>query len=222
MAPEADDPHWPRETAAAVYHEIIAYLTTARAIILHPARFGAEWSTGARRALNPVAFQLNALAVVGPWLVFWARLVDPNPPATPLWWDIIKSTLPTVGSAVGMSLCHVLVRLMGGARPLRSTLAMVFYISGGPLALLSLASRPLSLLAVVHPNDLRLGLASAAINLAMFVVLVWYQVVTLSALHQISRLRATIATLITWIAYGGLWAWLSFVRPELIHSLLDS
>ena len=31
-----------------------------------------------RHALNPLAFMLNALAVLGPWRVLWARLLDPN------------------------------------------------------------------------------------------------------------------------------------------------
>jgi hypothetical protein len=214
------DPHWIGNAARAVGREIGAYVATAWTVIRAPRRFATEWSNGTRVALNPLAFLLNALAVLGPWRALWARLLDPNPPTTPLWFELGKPVLPVVGNVLGMAVCHALVRLFGGQRPLRTSLAMAFYISGGPLFVLAFLAAPPSLYAFLHRESM-VGFVSAFANLIVFVVFIVYTVITLRAVHRLSRWRVVVAVLVAWILYGGFWAWLSFVRPELVRSMMS-
>jgi hypothetical protein len=217
----SDDPDWTREALTSITHEIIAFLTTARAITLHPARFATEWSNGTRRALNPLAFELNAIAVLGPWVTLWSRIIDPDAPATSLGWELVKASLPIAGHVVAMSVCHGFIRLLGGARRLRSTVAIAFYVSGGPLALGMLATRPISLWSVVHPNSVAISALAGGVNLVAFCVMLAYQIAAQAALHRIARWRAAIAILSLWALWIGFWAWVGKIRPNLIRSLLD-
>jgi Yip1-like protein len=215
------DPHWIGNAARAVGREIAAYAATAWTILRSPRRFATEWSDGTRAALNPLAFLLNALAVLGPWRALWARLLDPNPPTTPLWFEIGKPVLPVVGNIIGMGVCHALMRLFGGRRPLRTSLAMAFYISGGPMFLFGMLASPLTLYAFLHRQSLAVALASAFVNISVFVAFIVYTVITLRAVHRLSRWRTVVAVLVAWILYGGFWGWLSFVRPALVRSMMS-
>jgi hypothetical protein len=219
MASEPD-PRWMVDAARAVGRELGAYVATAWAVIASPRRFALAWSDGTRRALNPLAFLLNALAVLGPWRALWARLLDPNPPTTPLWWELGKPAVRVVSSAVGMALCHALVRLFGGRRPLRTSLAMSLYISGGPLVPMTLVSAPLSLYALVHRHGTA-WLMAVLVNFCLYCLLIGYTVIMLRAVHQLSRWRVVTAVLIGWALFGTLWGWVSRVHPELVRSMMS-
>lgn len=214
------DPHWLRDAARAVAHELRAYFATLFAIATAPRRFATEWAEGRRQALNPLAFQLNALAVLGPWRAVWARLVDPNPPTTPLWFELLKPTLPVIGNAVGVTIIHALVRLFGGKRPLRSSVAMALYISGGPTAVVGFVIAPLVLYGWLHPMT-PVALGSAVGNLTLMALLLVYTVKMLSALHGLPSWRVVIGVVVGWMLVGTFWATVSRVHPEMLRSMLS-
>jgi hypothetical protein len=215
------DPPWMRDAARAVGHELAAFATTVWAILSSPARFADDWAAGRRRALNPLAFLLNALAVVGPWRALWARLVDPNPPTTPLWFELCKPLLPVVVNLSVTMLFHALLRPLGARRPLRSSMAIALYVSGGPLAIVNFLAAPLVLYGYIHRDRPLVAIATALVNLGMLACFLVYLVVMQSSLHKVARWRATVAALLAWTTFGALSAWVSLHHPELMRSLLE-
>lgn len=215
------DPPWPRDAARAVGHEIATFATTLWAILSAPARFADDWASGRRAALNPLAFLLNGLAVIGPWRALWARLLDPNPPTTPLWFELLKPALPVTLSVSVTVLFHLLLLPLGARRPLRSSLAIAMYVSGGPLILLNVAIAPLALYGFIHRDYVTVALASSAANLVLLVVFIGYLIVMQAGAHQLPRWRVAIAVLLAWITFGVLSARLSMHHPELMRSLLE-
>src|SRR3954471_20620249 len=147
------DPSWTTDAARAVGHEVAAYARTVGTIARHPARFAADWSDGRVRALNPLAFLLNALAVLGPWRAAWAHVVDPNRPSTPLWFELMKPAFPVILNVCITSVMHALLLIFGARRPLRSSCAMAMSVSGGPGAVLNLLLAPLMLYGFLHPLE---------------------------------------------------------------------
>ena len=215
------DPPWLRDAVRAVGHELATFADTLWAIVASPARFAADWSAGRRRALNPLAFLLNALAVLGPWHVLWARLVDPNPPTTPLWFELAKPALPVVFHVVVTAGLHLLLKPLGATRPLRSSLGMALYTSGGPLTIMNFAVAPLVLYAFIHRENLALTMASAVANLALLGIFFAYLVVVMASLHKVPRWRVSIAVIVAWGAFGILSARTSMHHPNLMRSLLE-
>ena len=201
------DPPWTRNAVQAVGRELGAFVTTLWAIVSSPARFADEWAAGRRRALNPLAFMLNALAVIGPWRALWARLVDPNPPTTPLWFELAKPALPVVMNVSVTALFHLLLLPLGARRKLRSSLAMALYVSGGPLAVANFLVAPLVLYGFLHRNDPTIATSSVAANLSLLVLFFVYLIVMEASLHRIARWRAIVAALLAWVivrrALGG-------------------
>jgi hypothetical protein len=213
------DPPWLRDAARAVGHEVAGYFATALTIARAPSQFAANWGEGRVRALNPLAFMLNALAVLGPWRALWARLLDPNPPTTPLWFEMAKPVLPVVINVSVTALFHALVRAMGSSRPLRSSLALALYTTGGPLALVNFLAAPVMLAGYLHHTPLVFALWMVA-NLVALAVFFVYLVAMETALHRLGRWRVTLAALVSWTCWAVLSAWLNFHHPELIRSLL--
>ncbi len=214
------DPPWIRDAGRAVGREIGAYVATLRDFSRAPARFAVAWSSGEMAALNPLAFVLNALAVLGPWRATWARLFDPNPKSTPIWFDLAKPALPIVVNVVTTLVFHAIVRILGSKRPLRSSLAMALYVSGGPLAVLNFLLGPIVLYGFVHRLSARAALWSSLANFSLLIILLVYLVAAQAALHRMARWRITIAVLIAWISLGVGSAWLSFHHPEFVRGIL--
>jgi hypothetical protein len=215
------DPSWPRDAARAVGHEIATYARTVRLIMRGPARFAADWSAGRLPALNPLAFLLNALAVLGPWRAVWGRLFDPNPPTTPLWFELSKPIYPVVVNSVMTALAHVIIQPLGGRRPLRSSVAMTLYVSGGPLSVVGFLVAPLSLYGYLHRGSLLITTLTGLLNLTLLVTFFAYLIVMEAALHGISRWRVAFAVLAAWTTWGVFSGWLSFRHPELIRAILE-
>ncbi len=215
------DPPWLRDAARAVGHELAAFATTSWAIVAAPARFADDWASGRRRALNPLAFLLNALAVLGPWRALCTRLIDPNPPTTPLWFELGKPIFPVAMNVTVTALFHLLLKPLGARRPLRSSLAVAMYVSGGPLAIVNFAVAPLVLYGFIHREDLRITLVSSVVNLLMLLLFVVYLVVMQASLHKLPRWRVTIAVVVAWTTFGFLSARTSIHHPELMRSLLE-
>ena len=215
------DPPWLRDAVRAVGRELAAFGTTLWAIVASPARFADDWAAGRRRALNPLAFLLNALAVLGPWRALCARVIDPNPPTTPLWFELGKPIFPVVINISVTALFHLLLKPLGGRRPLRSSLAMAMYVSGGPLSILNFLVSPLVLYGFIHHYHGAVAMASAVANLTLLGVFFFYLIVTESSLHRLPRWRVTIAVVIAWILFGILPARVSIHHPDLMRSFLE-
>jgi len=215
------DPSWPRDAARAVGHEIAAYARAVGQIARSPKRFAVEWSAGRLQALNPLAFLLNALAVLAPWRAIWARVLDPNAPTMPLWLELSKPAYPVVLNVVLTSLAHGLMRLLGGKRPLRSSVAMALYVSGGPLAILNFVFAPISLYGFLHRFDESFTAFGLSANLTLLVCFFGYLIVMEAALHGISRWRVAVALLTaqaTWFATSG---WLIVHHPDILRTFLE-
>jgi hypothetical protein len=216
------DPNWIEDAARAIAREIAAYARAVLTIARHPGRFAAEWSAGRAPALNPLAFLLNAMAVLGPWRALWSRLLDPDRPTTPLWFEAVKPVLPIVLNTTVASLSHALLRLFGGRRPLRSSVAMALYASGGPLAILKLLVTPIGLYGYLHRNSPGVNAMSSATNVVMLFVFIGYLVVMQAALHRLARWRVAIAVLASWATWVAVLEWCNIHRPEIIRTLLEA
>jgi len=215
------DPQWTRDAARAIGHELAMFATTLWAIVSAPARFADDWATGRRHALNPLAFLFNALAVLGPWRALWARLLDPNPPTTPLWFELSKPLYPIVINVTVTGLVHLILKPLGARRPLRSSLAIGMYVSGGPLSLLNFLVGPLMIYGFIHRDDPKVALISAIPNLVLLVIFIVYTIVAQAGLHRLSRWRVALAVLIAWVAFGYLSARTSMHHPEFMRSLME-
>jgi len=215
------DPPWLRDAIRAVGHELAAFLTTLWAILSAPARFADDWASGRRRALNPLAFLFNAVAVLGPWRAFWARLLDPNPPTTPLWFELSKPLYPVVINVSVTALLHLLLRPLGARRPLRSSLAIGMYVSGGPMSLFNFLLGPVMLYGFIHKDNVTVALTTSFANLGLLVIFIVYSILAQAGLHRLPRWRVTIAVLLAWIAFGVFSARTSIHHPELMRSLLE-
>jgi hypothetical protein len=215
------DPPWLRDAIRAVGHELATFATTLWAILASPARFAADWASGRRHALNPLAFLFNALAVLGPWRAAWARILDPNPPTTPLWFELGKPVFPVLMNVTVTALFHLLLKPLGGRRPLRSSLAMAMYVSGGPLAILHFLAAPLVLYGFIHHYHGAFAVTSALANLALLALFFVYLIAMQASLHELPRWRVTVAVLLAWGAFSVLSARVSMHHPELMRGLLE-
>jgi hypothetical protein len=214
------DPSWPSDAARAVGHEMAGYAQTVWRIARAPARFAADWSDGKLAALNPLAFMLNALAVLGPWRALCGRLLDPNPVSPPIWFELLKPVWPVVANCVITALAHALMRPLGARRPLRSSVAMSLYVSGGPLAVVQFLTSPVSLYGYLHRFE-PLGMAATMSNFALLAVFFAYLIVLEAALHRLPRWRAAVAIFAAWAAWGALSGWMSIHHPDVIRVILE-
>ena len=215
------DPPWLRDAIRAVGRELAAFALTLWAILSAPARFADDWVHGRRRALNPLAFLLNALAVLGPWRALWARLLDPSAPTTPLWFELAKPAYPIVVNVSVTALFHLLLRPLGARRPLRSSLAIGMYVTGGPSAIMNFLVGPLMLYGFIHRDNVAVALSMSFANLALLAVFIVYSILAQAGLHRLPRWRVTVAVLVAWTAFGFLAARTTMHHPNLMRSLLE-
>jgi hypothetical protein len=215
-----EHPEWPMAAVRAVVGELAAYVTTALAVITQPARFAAAWASGRTRALNPLAFELNAIALTGVWFTLWSRLLDPNPPSTPLWFTLVKSGIPILLGLLAMAVSHPLLRLLGGRAPLRSTLATALYVGGGPTMLLYLACHPMNMWALLHPGSPP-SYVVPWFYLASLVSSFAYHLPMLAAVHGISRWRTIPGALLPSLMRYLFWWWLGALHPNFYRGYLS-
>ena len=215
------DPPWPGDAVRAVGRELAAFARTLWAMLSAPARFADDWAAGRRRALNPLAFLLNALAVLGPWRALWARLVDPNPLTIPLWFELAKPLYPIVINVSVTALVHLLLKPLGARRPLRSTLAIGMYVSGGPSAIMNFLVGPLMLYGFLHREDARVALPMALANLAMLAVFIVYSILAQAGLHRLRRWRVAVAVLLAWTAFAIVSARITIHHPDVMRSIME-
>lgn len=209
------DPNWPRIAVAALAREVVEYLRTVAEVARAPSRFAAAWASGEREALNPLACLLNALAVLGPWHVLWAGLLDIDE-HTPMWIQLAKPALPVLGACFLAGGAHLVLWLGGTRRPLRTTLGVTLFVQSGPVTVLSLAFRPLS-------DLMMLGRATVIASLASFAVVIVfcvYLVAGLSGALHTTRRRAAFAVISIFVTWMAFWMVLNKLAPHLVRGLI--
>jgi hypothetical protein len=211
----APDPHWPREAVGAILHELRGYARAAWAMARAPARFSAGWARGEVRALNPLACILNALAISGPWRALWVRLLHIDVVA-PLWVDVAKPLLPAVGLTFLGGGAHLILRLFGRVRPLRTTLGITLYVNAGPMTALGFVSRPLAEAALVGRVS-AFGQLASVVALVVFAV---YLVVGLAAAHGVRRRRVVVAVIVIIASWMAVWIAITRLMPGLVKAML--
>src|SRR5207245_10400764 len=117
----AGEPNWIADGARQVRDEIALFLVTLRDFTLRPGRFAAEWADGSRRALNPIAFLLNSLAVVFPYSLIWKHVLGRTTAEAPFWLDLVKPLVYVATNLLVATLCHAFLRLGGRIRRVRSS-----------------------------------------------------------------------------------------------------
>ena len=128
-------PDWVKDGIRQFLDEVRLFLRTVADVTLQPVRFAREWSTGQRRALNPLGFLATAFAVAGPANALFARLVRlPDEPSS-LVRDVLGALTPFIYYLALGALEHGVLRLCGSKRPLRDSCAMALYAGGGPAML---------------------------------------------------------------------------------------
>lgn len=129
---EGESPDWVRDGLRQLADEVRLFLRTVVEFTLHPARFGREWTSGARHALNPLGFLATALAVAGPVNVLFAHLVRSSDEPLSLWREALAAVTPFGYYLALGALQHAVLRAFGSRRRLRDSCAMALYAGGGP------------------------------------------------------------------------------------------
>ncbi|HEY2746807.1 MAG TPA: hypothetical protein VGL86_19395 [Polyangia bacterium] len=207
MASEPD-PRWIREAAGAVAHEFLGWLRALAGVVAAPRRFVAAWADGEIRPLNPLAYSLNTLALAGPATALLVHLAGVEDDVLPLWAQLLKPILPWIYNLLWLLPVHFGLRVLGGKRPLRTTVGASFYV-GGPIHLLRIFTVPLQLLQFLHPHDLHLAIASSLCGIAMFLVYTIYMTAAMAGAHRLARWRAALVVVVFFVLSVFFWAGLT-------------
>ena len=180
--PAVPEPLWVATTWEAAKDEVTSYLRTAWAFGVRPQATARAWAERRFRALNPLAYLLNSLAIIGPWRALWQRIL--HVPESSFTADLTSATAPFVGVLAFGSLHHLLFRILGSKRHVQSSWAMSIYTTGGLPTVLGLVVAPFALKAQ-HAVWLPILLhqAVALVSLVM-------QNAALAGLYGTSRRRA--------------------------------
>lgn len=140
-------PDWMRQALHATLGELRFFFVTLAGFTLHPARFAAEWGSGQRRALNPLAFFATSLALTAPSsYMFHAFLTGMSEGSgAHIRWQIssgiVHDLIPYASAILWAVVSHAVFRVLGSTKPLGATLGVCFYTVGGPFSLFELVQR---------------------------------------------------------------------------------
>jgi hypothetical protein len=218
--PSAAEPDWLGDALRAARAELTLFGKTWLAFARWPRRTTCAWTNGAFRALNPLAYFVNILAIMTPYRLLWARFLGFQSDLPP-WLDLLKPSLPFVATFSQALFAHGLLRLLGSKRRATSTVGALLYASGGWAMIFALVQWPLSLWSMMHPTDLQAAALSGGIGLVSGVVMFAILTVTLAALHGIRRRRALFALISASVVSAALWmvpAWI-LLGPKRIIAL---
>ncbi len=197
------DPDWLGAACLATRHELALFLSTAVAYCRSPSAFSRGWAEGQIRTLNPLGFALQSAAIAGPYRHACSAALGLGTSDAPLWAEVLKALLPAVYSVYLALLCHLALRLGGGRRPFRSTLAISLY-AGAPYLALGLLFYPLLAWFFARPGQaaaIVMGVVGLAIT-ACYVVL-WAH--ALAALHGVRARWPAVALVLGLAAYTLAW-----------------
>jgi hypothetical protein len=121
------EPRWVHELLRAWWREILLFAATAARFACHPRRFGAEWATGRRTAMNPLGFVAASCPILLPLDYGLQALGHASRPDVPLALELARSARPYL-FVVPMTLLTALLFRMGGSRRrLTTTLGILLY-----------------------------------------------------------------------------------------------
>ena len=177
------EPDWVRQSIDNARSEIATYLTTFLALLRGPLAFAERWAAGDSRALNPLAFALNSLAVLGAYAVLMSRLTGVRAPGAPVWIDFARSAVFLTTFALSAPFFQLAARLAGSSARFTSSLALSLYVGAGPGVLSRFFVYPLQDLRVAHrlPSTLPAELA----GLLQIVVVLVYSTRAQRGLHRV-------------------------------------
>jgi hypothetical protein len=212
--PAPREPEWLSETARHVVGEIRLYVRTAWAFARRPRASAAAWANGELKALNPLAFLLNNLTIIGPWHILWQRVL--RTPDVPLWQEALTAAAPFLAVGLTASFLHLFFHLFGSKRRLTSTWAVSIYAGGGLPLICSLVADPLSL-RLKQIGDAVNGQGPAALGShgwttffaytgalwALTGVMHVVQSIALSGLHGMSRRRSFFVLVVAYTVMFG-------------------
>jgi hypothetical protein len=144
-----NEPDWIRQAVASALAEARAFLRTAWAFTRAPATFARRWAEGAMQALNPLAFMATAAAIVGTAKHAALRIIGWSESTEALWSEVLSALAPYAYYVALGAVSHLVLRLGGSRRHLRTTAAVALYAGGGPGALGTLVS--LVIFVIVRP-----------------------------------------------------------------------
>jgi len=122
------EPRWVRDIFIAWIHELRSFFATAAAFIRAPRRFGAEWSTGELRAMNPVGFVLASATALLPLdygvqrTLGWDTRPDVNMAI-----EIARAMRPFAFAILTGIACHVVLKLLRTRGSVAMTVAVFLY-----------------------------------------------------------------------------------------------
>ena len=184
------EPLWLATTWDAAKHEVASYFRTAWAFGTRPQATARAWAERRFQALNPLAYLLNSLAIIGPWHALWQRIL--GLPEGSFTQDLVAAVTPFVGVLAVGSIHHLLFRLLGSKRHIQSSWAISIYSTGGLPTLVSLVATPfaLRLQHLKTPSLLRAHWHEIALLQAFGIVTLVMQNAALSGLYSTTRRRA--------------------------------
>jgi hypothetical protein len=207
------DPQWLRDAWRGFVHEWLSYARTAWRVTRAPGQFMRAWADGDEAALNPLACIVNALAVAAA-ITAGRQLLFHSASNLPSWLELFAPALQIFNSALIASLMHFPLRLLGGRRPWRTSMAATLFVTSGPLLPLYVARNLL-----MEPMSLTQPPANvavlAAVGLLIMGAMATYLVLTLSAAHRLPLWRALVALLIIGLFFALLIAALRALFPAL-------
>lgn len=130
-----ESPNWIREALANAVAELRLFFSTARDFTLHPIRFGAAFTEGRQRAMNPLAFLATSAALLGGLRLLLKTATGAPDENLSLPVQAVDALAPYLHYAALGCVAHAVFRLTGSMRPLRDSLAMALFAGGGPAAL---------------------------------------------------------------------------------------
>ncbi len=202
--PPAREPTWIRDGLRSAREELRLFFATAIALTLHPVRFGAEWAEGRIRTLNPLGYFITSLALFEAPL----PLLFPDADNHSLPTRVLNVLGPYLNYLALGAIGHAVLRLMGSRRGIASSIAMVLFSAGGPVAAVRLILALVVVVVIGSPdsnvNEVGTGL-QVFVGLGVLLELVlFYGLVGLSfrGLHQTSRGRVVLALVAAFVATG--------------------
>ena len=137
--PRTSEPQWVERAWQGAKRELLRFLRTSWAFAAHPRESGRLWAEGRLDTLNPLAYLLNTVAVLGPWRALWQIFLHVQ---SPLWMEALWTLAPFLGVVLTSSFSHLLLSFAGGRRRITSTWAISIYATGGLVSAFQLIATP--------------------------------------------------------------------------------
>jgi hypothetical protein len=204
LPPPVWEPDWVGDAWRAARGELVLFGRTWLAFARAPRRTTCAWVSGEFRALNPLAYFINILAILAPYRLLWAHRFGFHSDL-PFALELLKPALPFVATFSQALLAHWFLRLLGSKRRARSTVGALLYATGGWAMLFALVQWPLSLWTTIHPGKVGFASVSGLVVLAGGIVGTAILVVTLASLHGIRKRRAFVALMLGSLISGAVW-----------------